>query len=231
MRKILLSTILAGSLVLPQAALSEKIDINFPQLSALIGAPPVQFSVENGVPAIYISNTIQGINEYQQVIMYINSLQHVPRVKLYLNGYGGSVVGVIALINTIQASPSKFDVIVYGDVYSAHALLALAGDTLTIDNPNTLFLFHTAAVSNSNGDTLPLKEACVALKGKSDRGHDAELKCRIYMTAIDKQFNSYLSNLVYPYLTKQEIRLINNGFDLTITGEVMSRRINHSKHQ
>lgn len=182
---------------------------------------------ENGTPAIYLASVIGGQDDYKELIIWINSLDStkVPRVKVYLSGNGGDVRGVIDLINTIQASKTKFDMIVYGDVYSAHATLAVNGDTLTVTKPSTLFLFHEAAVETNDGNNVTTSKACeVFLKGKTDRGIDAVLKCQLMQKALQKEWDTGVMANVYNLLTPLQLKQLQNGYDIMIPWSELQHR-------
>lgn len=144
-----------------------------------------------------------------------------PKAKLYLAGHGGSVESTLQLINTMHASKTEIEVIVYGDVYSAHAMLAVTAKKLTVLNDNILFLFHVAAV-NVNGTFKTMLKSCEDTdERETDRGVSARQKCIEYANAAEKEFAAIISTSIQKYLTKEQYQKMLDGHDVILPyGEI-----------
>jgi hypothetical protein len=203
-----------------------EVQVRVPQLEPYVLTSAFKIVDENGVYAVYFNDEIGESNKYRDLIIWINGLHNVHRVKMYLSGNGGSVRGLIDLVNTMQTSPVKFDMIVYGDVYSADAVLALSGSTLTVDKPGTLFLFHAPAEYNEKTKEFVLgNEACSTLKGKKDRGQDAVIKCNNMEKALYKSWDEGMMEPVYAALTSSQIQQIHQGWDVIIPWSELQKQM------
>lgn len=177
---------------------------------------------ENGIPAIYLSTEIGGPDDYRSLIAFINSVK-AERIKLYLSGNGGRVDGAAVLSYAMESSGKKFDVIVYGDVYSAHAFLAVNGETLTAFDDNVIFLFHYPAVNNGAGAVSPL-EACQGIIGE-DRGVSNQKKCEEYANKTTKAWNKGVLARMLNLLTPSERLQYEGGEDVLIEWGVLKQRM------
>src|ERR1019366_1576468 len=117
-----------------------------------------------------------------------------------LAGIGGRVDSLMLLIRAIHTTKCFVIMHVRGNVYSSHAYLALAGDSLIIDK-GAFLMYHDVQM------------------GKG--GHDS-IQDRYYRT----YFQKYMSKMFGAYLTPAEFNFMftNPLNELYITGEVMNQR-------
>jgi len=142
---------------------------------------------EQGVPAIYLSDKISQPNLYRDLVRYLNTLNE-PNAKIYLAGNGGSVETTLEIIYTLQNSKTKFEMVVYGNVYSAHAMLAVSGDSITVFNPQTVFLFHIPAIYSGEEVVRP-EISCESIpESNLDRGVSARQKCIDFALKTNEEF-------------------------------------------
>lgn len=225
------SVVAAGlaAAILSLTLLSGKALINFnhtPNFNQVMQDPTFKVVNENGIPAIYLSSSINKPDDYRNLIMYINNHKHVKDMYIYLSGNGGMVRTTLDLINTMKASPTKFHVKLYGDVYSGHAILAMNGDTLDSANPNILLLFHIPAVSLDKGKTyITVPEYCKTKKGK-DRGISQKDKCIEMNKQTSESMDKIAMPLIYSVMTESERKRYFSGDDIILSYAEIKKRLN-----
>lgn len=171
--------------------------------------------------SIYFSNTIQAPKAYDDLIIYINNHPEIEEYNVYLAGNGGSVASVVRLINVMKHSGAKFNAIVYGNVYSAHAVLAMNLTTLKVINPQTLFLFHRPAV-NVLGQYEVLESICEKIPNTvRDRGVSFKAKCFQFAKQSEESYNKSIMVKPFSVLTKDEIARYKAGDDVIVTYKEM----------
>jgi len=172
-------------------------------------------------PPIYLSTAIGKPQEYLQLIRYLSELEG-GRVKMYVAGTGGQIASAQNIVNAMQSSRAKVDVIVYGNVASASATIALSGDTLQILNPGTIFKLHTPGVNivNSSGgnEALLVKDYCTLVGGR-DRGILISEKCLAQNDIDTINLYSGLYSVNKKLLTPTEWFKHENGNDINLTGQ------------
>lgn len=213
---------IVGALLLGSVSIADKViesnKLQLPKANLFEEKTPLpafRVTEENGIPAIYLSSTIEDPDKYLELLMFINNNKNIPSMKLYLSGNGGSVKGAMDLAATMQASKTKFDVIVYGHVYSAHAFLAFAGTTLTITDPSIDFLFHVPALQIGN-ENVKIKDSCPLDVGK-DRGVDKVHKCNVFADKYLKAFDEMIVARIRPYLTAEQYKEFVAGDDVILS--------------
>lgn len=169
------------------------------------------------IPDIYLSSDMSASDDYRDLVAYINSHKNYAEMNLYLSGDGGSVRGLYDLVNTIKGSGIKFNMIVYGDVYSAHAVLAFHGTTIKVINEETLFLFHRPAVVIGNENFL-MEKMCDVIQGE-DRGISMKKKCKDFASKLDYKWRHEMMKPIYKYLTKEDIKRYEEGDDITYSAK------------
>lgn len=171
------------------------------------------YRIDDTNHSIYLTSSINSMDEYIGLIQYINSHKEVKDMNVYLAGNGGSVAAMKALILTMKMSPTKFHAIVYSNVYSAHAFLAISMDTLEASDDSVLFLFHRPAMG-----TELMPDYCKNIdKEEKDRGVSARDKCLRFVTAIEKSLNLIMMNRLTHVLTGEELTRYLQGDDVVIT--------------
>lgn len=184
-----------------------------------------EYTCKDYICEVYFTDIIQDDSEYIGLFNMIEHANKISIINIHLSGYGGQVQTMFHLANVILRSKAQVNTIVEGPVYSAHAFIAMLGHNITV-MPNTLLMFHEPAILDPNTkDYVTLEEYCLNKVGHKDRGQDAYWKCKedseIYMHLSDQFFSEY----VYPYLSKIEIIRIQQGYNVTILGTEMIKRI------
>jgi len=168
---------------------------------------------------IYLTSEIFDTDAYRGLIVFINEHQDVKEMNVYLAGNGGSVTSLLQLVNAMRASPTKFHGVVYGDVYSAHAALAMNMDSLTVVNENILFMFHRPAI-DVNGVNVLLPVVCnMVPEGSVDRGVDMKGKCERYMKAVENSSDAIVGAAIINAMTDEEVQRYKDGDDVILTYE------------
>jgi len=196
--------------------LSDRIHFNVTAIDNQYSNFKVQY--EDGEPAIYLTGTISEPDNYRDLIMYINSLD-VPKAKLYLAGHGGRVESTLQLINTIRHSKTDFTAVVYGDVYSAHAMLAVSMPHLIVKDDNIVFLFHLPAYEVNKTHLLG-SQVCEGVTG-TDRGVSAKDKCISFMKATGNEFIKTVVPHINSFLTPNQFNDFMSGDDIVLSYKEM----------
>lgn len=163
------------------------------------GAPPEEFFIstrksEAIVLDITLSTNIVFSFQYEKLFAQLRNLPaNCQQVNLFLANYGGYLQGLVPLYNAFRYCSVPVNVIVTGECYSAGAMLALCGDSLTMF-PNTMLMFH-----NSSGGEF----------GKGKELFDAVMHS-------NKHTRELFKNMLSPFLTKEEIDDIANDKDVYV---------------
>ncbi len=139
---------------------------------------------------------ISSFSDYKELLAAYKEAQQGDSIELKINCSGGdSSVGMMI----IQAMQSSQAVTVCNVVYPSHsmgALIAISGDYLVMQ-PHSLIMFHTYS--------------CMTGGKSSDLIKDV-----FYM---DKALRGMSDELCTPFLTKAELKRINNGEDFYVTAD------------
>lgn len=146
---------------------------------------------------IFLSGDIEDHDKVDELCEFIMTKKVDEEYKLMLNSSGGSVPLGIQLINTIRNCCNPIiHCVISGRAFSMAAEVALACDSLDV-LPGSVLMFH--------GSLVILKEdECDTLYAHQQ-----------YMSCLQKN-QDYLSSLMQPFLTIEEIRRINLGDELYI---------------
>jgi len=184
-----------------------------------------EYSCAHNICNVYLTDTIEDDSNYLGLYKLIVESPKNTVINIHLSGYGGDVSTVVHLANAIQESKAEVDTIVEGNVFSAHAFIAMLGKHIYIQ-PNVLLLFHIPAVQDpKTGENITMNQLCLYYKGYKDRGQDAYLKCLEDSAAYNNMFNTLVSKYVFPYLTSNEIIRFNDGWNINVQGSDMSNRL------
>lgn len=180
---------------------------------------------ERGVSAVYLTRQILRPHKYKKLVVWLNSTHNQGNLKMYLCGTGGSVVTVLSLLGSFDLKKHrKVEMVVYCNVYSGHAFLAMSGDKLTIANDQVLFMFHRAAWEISNMETILPEIECLTRKGVN-RGYTNKARC-FHMLQYDVEHNK---NTIYKgalsVMTKEEKQRFWIGQDVVLTGGQIKKRL------
>jgi ATP-dependent protease ClpP protease subunit len=145
---------------------------------------------------IYLSNNIETAETYRDLRHVLRTTASTDVVTFYLSGYGGDCHGLISIVSAINASKAKVHMAVDAPCYSAHATLALAGDSLSM-NKRTFLMFH-----NYSG-------------GHYGKGN--ELTSLIQHT--NKWIHGYFKEYHCPFLTEEECEKIIKDKDIYVHAE------------
>ena len=179
---------------------------------------PAYYTSEiDGRLKVYLTDEIKDPNAYTALIATISS-SNASDIDLYLSGNGGSVRSLNNITNILDKSGKTVHVKVYGDVYSAHAMLAISFEDMTAADDNILFLFHIPASELKSGDVVPPEEACNAVDPSlKDRGISSKQKCVEYAKMFMKQFEMTTLPKIKKVLTAEQYNRMLAGEDVTIT--------------
>lgn len=171
-----------------------------------------------------LSSTIAGKDEYFDLLPYFLSLTDKDVVNVYLAGNGGDVDGGEFLVSLFRTTKAHINLIVFGDVYSMHATLAVSGFNLYIINPNSLFLFHVPALESGQAVSPALCNDELGV----DRGQSKKQKCIDFITATMTQFSNIFGLNIQRALTLDEYSRFQQGWDVILTGqEVINNLTKH----
>ncbi len=170
-----------------------------------------------------LSETIASKQAYAHLTQVLRDSVWGDTVVLHLKGNGGLVSGEESIEQAIKSSKAHVVTSAEGDVYSAHAFLAVAGDEVILA-PNINLLFHRMAMQ---GKSLPqlLKEGyCDSAEG-TDRGQSNKDKClTFFKTQIDKE-DKWLKETMNPFLKPSEVQAVIDGYDVIINSDVINARL------
>lgn len=137
-------------------------------------------------------------------------------VVFHIEGYGGDVDGLIALINAIKLSKAHVVMSVEGPSYSAYAVLATQGDELRMSQ-NSFLMFHTSSLVNYN---------CANQTGE-DRGVSNVTHCEGYYNANMSLWYKILDSI--KILSSSDIFAIESGHDVYLTADQVNARLDNGK--
>lgn len=176
--------------------------------------------------SVFFSTSIGPADAYAGLIRKLMLLPDRSNIKLYLSGNGGYISGIQAIKGAIDYKKHYVESIVYGNVYSAHAAMALFADKVTIANKHTLFMFHRPAIYDSTtGNTVLPSKYCEKFKGFTDRGINAVFKCFMMDIYSNRSYNKTIMSKSLKILTKEELKAYQQGGDIIITGKDIAERL------
>jgi len=167
---------------------------------------------------VKLSNEVGNVDEYAELIHILKTQGTWDTVIIHVAGNGGVAESAAAIASAMQNSRGQVLVYVDGDVYSADAMIAIAGRIVYI-RPATMFLFHSASPG------MPIADICKQVHGQQDRGQDMEQKCVSFLTHKLEILNTYLFEKMSSVLTAEELQRVKQGFDVTISGAEIAKRV------
>lgn len=223
--------VIIAAVIMACVLLSGRAEINFnhtPNWEEFKHHGVFKIQRESGLYSIYLSEEIKDESDYSDLIMWINQHKDEREIKVYLSGYGGSVASTLNLINTMRASPTKFTAVMYGNLYSAHAVLALNMDTIKYTNPNLFFMLHMPAVE-VKGEWILLDKFCEKERGKN-RGVSKKDKCFLGLKNMNLMADIVLFNKIKLMMDEKELKEYNKGGDVYFTaGSLINRGFVNAK--
>jgi len=143
---------------------------------------------------IELSDTIEESYKYADLRYFLRDLPAgTMNIQIHLSGRGGYVDGLMPLVNAIKECQVPVDMVTIGRCYSAHAMLALCGRSLTMKRDSVL-MFH------SGSDVVGGKLHEMATSFKHNTKFDRETSRRILL----------------PFLTEDELAKIMRDQDIHI---------------
>jgi len=131
---------------------------------------------------------------YAKLLSTLRALPHnCTSVELRLSNFGGETHSCIELFNAFKDCPVPVNVIITAPSYSCGAILALCGDTLTL-NKGTFLMFHNYSTS--------------------EHGKGGEVTLAVNHWA--EYSKKYDYEILHPFLTAKEIERINSDNDVYI---------------
>lgn len=154
---------------------------------------------------------------YLDMFEELDKANETYTIYLHLQGNGGLISTLNQMLNVLWNTKAKTVAVVEGQVYSAHAALAVSMDELRVGNGAT-FLFHRSSLYG-------LTEAvCVARDGTTDRTVDAGKKCREYVTRHLLMDEAMVYSLYNRVLSPEQIVKVLQGEDVILTGEEVKKK-------
>lgn len=181
----------------------------------------------NSTCDVYLSEDIDSPSSYRSLARFIEESPANRTINLHMQGNGGYMDTVYLLYNAIKSSQAVVDTVVEGNVQSAHAFISMLGKHIYI-KPAGFFMFHLPAMAVKSGENISYvlpEEACKMYRGSMDRGQDLYLKCLNVAKNDAISFNKIFNETVAPFLTKEELNQMNNGYDIIIQGSEMQKRL------
>ena len=145
---------------------------------------------------VYLGDSVGESKKYYDLFYKLSKAGKTDKFNIHLNNRGGLVSSGVNLINAIRTSAASTTIHVEGPVYSMGAILALCGDSIVL-YPNTFLMFHDYSTSEY---------------GKGNEIH-------ISVTNYQQYFSDLLYDVCYPFLSKKEIKSIQEGKDLYVPYE------------
>lgn len=142
---------------------------------------------------VYLTGQITNHIEIDEACDFI--LDHESKINLVVNSSGGSMGLAVQLINTIAAAKKEKAIycIVNGRAFSAAANIALSCAQLHLTPGSSLF-FHGPQIT-------------------TEEGQDSLVNFKNHIEYLSNAGN-FLNNLCMPFLTKEEVNLINQGGEI-----------------
>jgi len=180
---------------------------------------------------VFLTGSIVGRDSYLPLIKKILDLPEGSKVNLYLAGNGGSVASTVSLINALHLKKHVTKAYVYGNVYSAHAVLAVSMDRIVTVGQHIMFLFHIPAISNSDGEyEHPMKRCEKMDEDKKDRGVSSKKKCIDFTEKYMKAVEASTFKMIKVILTPNEYLEYKKGDDIILySGEIIRRLRAHHR--
>lgn len=142
---------------------------------------------------VYIRDGIEKFEDYDNLINEIQKVEVSAEFNIHLNTPGGDCSIGFSLIDQIQSLECPVNMIVDYPSCSMGAIMALCGDTLTLQ-PDTYIMFHDYS------------------GGSRGKGEETIL----YTTNYRRMFKDRFTRLCYPFLSKAEINKMFKGEDIYI---------------
>lgn len=157
---------------------------------------------------VTLNSVISSREDYYQLQKMLESFTPADTVVIVLAGNGGSAESLFVLTNYIKRSKADITMKVVGNVYSAHALLALLGNH-HVFYPHTVFLFHEI----QSGEDGLFDKLYSAVYNLFD---DTEVR---FMANMDNEMLAHYGKTIKEIMTTQEYKDFLNHKDIFIPSE------------
>ena len=167
----------------------------------------INYGLLHSTMDIRLSDSIEGSDAYRGLLQAVSELKSGDQVTWFLVGNGGSATGLWAIQSTVDTSPAHHVAVVIGDVYSAHAYLAISMDELYITRNEDMFLYHRGSTYGN------MESFCASSKGGTDRTQDKYQKCVSYFAFSTVLEDSWIEEFFKDILPKKDIQELLVGHD------------------
>lgn len=216
----LTAVVMAGALILNAPGIHIHHDLTLPTFDKSRISSSENFSLWSGNvknSTIRLGTEILEPEKVKDITQTLQDAETGDTITFHLAGYGGRYDTLVELVNNIKLSKARIIMMVDAPVYSAHAMLAAAGDELYMA-PDTFLMFHAAATSDGK---MTSQVDCNEMTG-TDRGVSNIWHCEAAKTAQMTSEYRTLKNI--KLLTEKDFRLIINGYDVYIFPEDLKDR-------
>ena len=143
---------------------------------------------------ISIWDSLENYEDYDKLLEALSKITKKDSIKLFVSTPGGRCdIGFMLIDRILGLRGSKLDVIIPYPTYSMGALMALAGNSLTI-SPGAFIMFHDFST------------------GSRSKGNELFKSTEAYCEIFSHRFNS----ICQPFLSKKECQDVLQGKDLYI---------------
>lgn len=179
---------------------------------------PISYTKPPTMLNIYLTDHILTNQlSYLPVMDLLEKSEPSQTLVLKLSGYGGDVHTTLRLFYLVQISRANIVIDVQSNIYSGHAMLALAPVKAIRINPNALIMFHhTNTWKNPGSVCSPI--------GAFFNNTNYQ-KCVGLSKQVNAQVESFFIQHLYPLLLPDEIQKIRDGEDLYLTGKEFMNRL------
>ena len=161
---------------------------------------------------IYLKNVIKEMGSYINISEALKQAGPTDEVYFHIAGYGGNLLGMTTIVSAIRSTKASVTMLVEGPSYSGHAYLATIPGVKLIMSDHTFLMFHHVGALGTD---------CSTAKGL-DRGTSNVDHCEGAVQALVALADTYLK--ANPYLTKQELKDLQDGRDIYLTANVIRER-------
>lgn len=160
---------------------------------------------------VYLGGKLLHERNFTPIIQLLDNLKPGDTATVNVSGYGGYVSTGVAIVSAMKRSDATVITQVSGPVYSGHALLALAGDIVVVQD-DAYFMFHHTSM-------LSYADYCGDDEGETDRGQSAHDKCEDSKAFHIQSVEDMYTRVIKPYLTEEQWLSVLDGYDVYVTSE------------
>ena len=225
---VVCSVLAVGQMFYTKSYKAQDMKVSNQKLNYLVGTEQFQIIQDSDKYTVYLTGAVEDNSKYILLLAFLNQLTESDKVDFYIQGPGGYMSTGNLIYDAIKDNPAYINMIVYGNVYSMDALLALAGDSLTI-RPHTNLMFHVPAYYVEGVGNIKMSEYCKLQPPGLDRGIEIKHKCDNYTKAAEQQNAETSFKRVRIVLDINQYSDMLKGDDVIITGADVLKRISGTK--